>query len=144
MDDDFPANNDDDAAVVALFRFVESNSKQFRDEFCFAEPVVEDAGGAGGFVNLLRFFPNFFLEVVAVVVVSCVVVVVVVCDGAPTGGTTREALAELLILQCVCVCMCVTQSSTCVCVCVNVQPRDEPAKQGRLELLFRSPGRDST
>jgi len=44
-------------------RLVERSRSPFRDEaFAFGP---DEIGGAGGFVSLLRFFPNFFFVVVS-------------------------------------------------------------------------------
>ena len=53
--------DEEEAGLFPDDLFVESRSSPFLED---AEDLVLDAtGGAGGFVSLLRFFPNFFFAV---------------------------------------------------------------------------------
>ena len=52
---------DEEAGLPPEGLFVERRRSPFRDD---ADDLALDAtGGAGGFVSLLRFFPNFFFAV---------------------------------------------------------------------------------
>ena len=59
---------------LPLLRLLVDKSKSPLREAALDFDVSEAAGGAGGFVSLLRFFPNFFLPVVVVVVVVALMV----------------------------------------------------------------------
>jgi hypothetical protein len=55
---------DDDTFPAEEERFVERSNKPLREEAEVEPPLLGDAmGGAGGFVSLFRFLPNFFFVV---------------------------------------------------------------------------------
>ena len=85
-----PPVPDEEAGLLPDGLFVERRRSPFRDDA--DDFALEATGGAGGFVSLLRFFPNFFFAVgsdgcCADFVVELICIKWITCKGEVTRGT---------------------------------------------------------
>lgn len=78
---------------LPLLRLLVESSKSPLREAALALDASEAAGGAGGLVSLLRFFPNFFFPVVVVVVVA----VILRPFGGLLGSEAADRFNEVII-----------------------------------------------